>query len=328
MNQFIVNTQIVTLLNPGIPENKLQTPVLFIIFNRPDFTQAVFNEIRKAKPTQLFVAADGPRETLPDDFEKCRKTREIIRQVDWDCKVSTLFQDENLGCKRGVSSAINWFFSHVEEGIILEDDCVPDQSFFPFCQELLEKYRDDQRVMMISGDNFLSRRRRTEDSYYFSKYYFIWGWASWRRAWKYYDITLKQWPVVRDGHWLLDILNDRDVVNYWTRVFEDTYNGKIDTWDYQWIFSCWIQGGLSITPNTNLVSNIGFGEFAVNTKDKNSILSNIPVSPMLFPLKHPPFIMWDDLADRFSQKVVYPNRSLFGRVWYILAYMLGWIRRT
>jgi len=325
MNPFIVSTQIVTPLNSSISENKLHTPVLFIIFNRPDFTQAVFNEIRKAQPTQLFIAIDGPRKDRPDDVEKCRKVLEITQQVDWDCKISTLIQDKNLGCKIGESTAMDWFFSHVEEGIILEDDTVPDQSFFMFCQELLEKYRDDQRVMMISADNFQFGRRRTEDSYYFSKYFFTWGWATWRRAWKCYDIKMKQWPVIRDGHFLMDILNDWFAVKYWSWILEETYNDKIDTWDYQWILSCWIHGGLSITPNTNLVSNIGFGEFAVHTTDKNSIFSNIPISPMRFPLNHPPFMIRDDLADRFSQKTFYSIESL---VIYILVNMLRRIRKN
>jgi hypothetical protein len=319
MNTSIENTQIVSPLNPGIHEKKLYAPVLFIIFNRPEFTQAVFNEIRKAQPAQLFVAADGPRNGRPDDIENCKKTREIIRLVDWDCKVFTLFQYENLGCKHGVSLAIDWFFSHVEEGIILEDDCVPGENFFLFCQELLERYRDDQRIMMISGDNFQFGKRRTEDSYYFSKYCFTWGWATWRRAWNCYDITMKQWPVVRDGHWLMDIFNDWFAVQYWRRILEDTYNDKIDTWDYQWFLSCWIQGGQSVIPNTNLVSNIGFGEFAVHTTDKNSIFSNIPVSPLRFPLNHPPFMIRDDSADRWSQKTVYSTLSL---VMYILRNML------
>jgi len=156
----------------------LKAPVLLLIFNRPDTTQLVFNKIRKARPAELYIAADGPRKNQPDDPENCRKAREILRQVDWDCKISTLFREENLGCKIGVSSAIDWFFSEVEEGIILEDDCVPDQSFFQFCQELLARYRDDKRVMMISGDNFQFGRRRTDYSYYFSQYVHIWGWLA------------------------------------------------------------------------------------------------------------------------------------------------------
>jgi hypothetical protein len=321
------DTQVIPPSNPGRQGEKLHTPVLFITFNRPDFTQKVFNEIRKAQPTQLFIAVDGPREDRPDDIERCRKVLEITRKVDWDCKVSTLVQEKNLGCKIGESTAIDWFFSQVEEGIILEDDTVPDQSFFLFCQELLEKYRHDQRIMMISGDNFQFGRRRTEDSYYFSKYFITWGWASWRRAWNCYDITMEKWPLVRDGHWLNDILNDFFAVKYWERIFEDTYNGTIDTWDYQWILSCWIHGGLSITPNTNLISNIGYNKFATHTTNKNDPRSDLPVYQMMFPLKHPGFIIHDELSDRASQKIAYPDASLFGKERYILLCILGRIRK-
>jgi hypothetical protein len=296
-----------------MPEQKLQTPVLLLIFNRPDTMQLVFDEIRKAKPAQLFVAADGPRKDRSDDRENCRKAREIIQQVDWDCKVSTLFRDENLGCKRGVSSAIDWFFSHVEEGIILEDDCVPDQSFFPFCQELLERYRDDERVVVISGDNFQCGRPRTEYSYYFSRYLHIWGWASWRRAWNNYDVSMKLWPLIRDGDWLMDILDDRNAVNYWTHCFEDTHAGKIDTWDYEWVFACWIRNELVISPSVNLVSNIGFDQFATHTKTKNK-QSDVPVHQIGFPLKHPPFIIRDNSADKYSQKHFFSQGSLVDRI--------------
>jgi len=200
----------------------LKVPVLFLIFNRSDTTQLVFNEIRKAQPAQLFIAADGPRKDRPEDIENCRKVREIIRQVDWDCSVSTLFRDENLGCKRGVSSAIDWFFSHVDEGIILEDDCVPDPSFFPFCQELLERYRDDERIMVISGDNLQFGRRKSQYSYYFSRCFHLWGWATWKRAWDNYDIKMELWPKIKETGRLKDILHDPNAEKYWEIIFNDS----------------------------------------------------------------------------------------------------------
>ena len=285
------------------------TPVLFLIFNRPDTTQQVFDEIRKAQPAQLFVAADGPRKDRPTDYEQCKKTREIIHQVDWDCKVFTRFQDENLGCKIGVSSAIDWFFSNVEEGIILEDDCVPDQSFFPFCQELLEKYRDDERIMMISGDNFQFGKRRTNCSYYFSKYFHIWGWATWRRAWKHYDIDMKSWPEIKDGGWLKDILRDKNAEKFWEKIFENMYRGKINTWDYQWVFSCWIQNGLAILPNDNLVTNIGFDGDATHTKGKN-MQADIPVHSLEFPIKNPEFVIIDADADTRTQILLMQKKNI------------------
>jgi hypothetical protein len=285
--------------------DSLSTPVLFLIFNRPDTTQQVFNEIRKTQPAQLFVAADGPSKA---DYELCKKTRDIIQQVDWDCKVSTLFRDKNLGCKYAVSSAIDWFFSNVDEGIILEDDCVPDQSFFPFCQELLEKYRDDKRIMMISGANFQFDRKKTENSYYFSRYFHIWGWATWKRAWKLYDRDLKAWPEIREKGYLNNILSQKRLVRYWETIFNAVSNGSINTWDYQWVFSCWIQGGLSIIPNINMISNIGFDQRSTHTKGKD-IRANMQTEKIVFPLRHPKYIIRNVEADRFTERIEY---SRFG----------------
>lgn len=283
-------------------DKELSTPVLFLIFNRPDTTQQVFNEIRKAKPKELFVAADGPREGNPTDERLCLEARNIIRQVDWECNVHTLFREKNHGCKVAISSAIDWFFSEVEEGIILEDDCVPDQSFFPFCQELLEYYRDDERIMMITGDNFQFGKKRTEYSYYFSRYFHIWGWATWRRAWRYYDRDMKIWPEIQRGNWLFDILKDKKVVKYWENIFNETYHGRINTWDYQWVFSCWIQNGLSIIPNNNLVMNIGFGDRSTHTKE-DSRFSKMIIQEICFPIVHPPFIIRDDFSDTQTESI-------------------------
>jgi hypothetical protein len=235
----------------------LNTPVLFLIFNRPDTTQQVFNEIRKAQPSQLFVAADGPRKERSNESILCEKTREIINQVDWDCKVFTRFQDENLGCKHAVSSAIDWFFSNVDEGIILEDDCVPDTSFFPFCQQLLQKYRDDQRVMMISGMNYLYNNIEMDESYFFSRYYPIWGWATWRRAWSLYDLSMSDWPNCNSQNFLKNIYCHTKIASLLHNMFQKAYFNKIDTWDIQWVFACVINSGLAICPKYNLISNIG-----------------------------------------------------------------------
>lgn len=294
-------------------KRSLTTPVLFLIFNRPDTTQQVFNEIRKAQPKQLFVAADGPREDRPDDIENCKKVREIIQQIDWDCNVSTLLREGNLGCKKAISSAIDWFFSQVDEGIILEDDCVPDQSFFPFCQELLERYRNDERIMVISGNNFLFGEKNIEDSYFFSRYPLIWGWATWRRAWNNYDVDMKLWPKFKQNNRIKDILQDTIQEKYWADIFDITYSGNIDTWDYQWTFCCWIQNGLSVIPQVNLVKNIGFDENASHTK-KISKRANIPFHAIQRPLKYPHFIVRDADADRILQKYVFQNPSLFSKI--------------
>ena len=281
-------------------EWSLSTPVAFLIFKRPDTTEKVFREIRRARPQKLLVVADGPRADRPGEDEKCAEARAVVEQVDWDCEVLTNYSDTNLGCKRRVSSGLDWVFEEVEEAIILEDDCVPHPSFFRYCEELLEKYRDDTRVMSISGDNFQFGRTLTDDSYYFSRYVHVWGWATWRRAWKLNDVQMRLWPKVRDEGWLGDILRDTGAVKYWTGIFQSFYEGRIDTWDYAWLFSCWLQSGLCILPNVNLVSNVGFGSEGTHTLDEDP-LSDLPANEMPFPLRHPAFMVRDTVADDFTQ---------------------------
>jgi len=288
---------------------QLKTPVVFIIFNRPDTTSRVFAEIAKARPPKLLVIADGPRANHPDDAEKCAAVRAIVDNVDWDCEVLTNYSNVNLGCKRRVSSGLDWVFDIVEEAIILEDDCLPHPTFFQFCEELLEKYRDDERIAMISGNNFLVGKKRTEYSYYFSRYTHIWGWASWRRAWDNYDVDMKLWPEIRDGGWLDDLLDNKKGVWYWNYIFQNVYKGKIDSWDYQWTFSCWIQSAMTIIPTVNLVSNIGFGSGAVHTKEENKF-SNMLNKPITFPISHPPYILRDSVADYITEKTIFSGKPL------------------
>lgn len=287
---------------------KLTTPVAFLIFNRPDTTEQVFEEIRRVKPPKLLVVADGPRQDRTSEVEKCAAARAVIDRVDWPCEVLTNYSDVNLGCRRRVSSGLNWVFDTVEEAIILEDDCLPHSTFFRFCEELLEKYRDDERIALIAGTNYQFGRKRTNFSYYFSRYNHIWGWASWRRAWKDYDVEMNSWPEVRDGEWLYDLLGE-DVARYWMANFERAYTGKIDTWDYQWTFACWIHNGLSILPNVNLVSNIGFGEEATHTKNSESKVANLPMEEMGFPLIHPNFVIRDARADDFTHNLVFKQST-------------------
>ena len=291
---------------------QLTTPVALLIFNRPDTTARVFEAIRQAKPPKLLVVADGPRADKPDDIEKCKAARAIVEGVDWDCEVLKNYSDLNLGCGKRPATGITWVFEQVEETIILEDDCLPHPSFFRFCQDLLDYYRNDQRIMAISGDNFQFGRKRTEYSYYFSRYNHIWGWASWRRAWKYFDYDLKLWPKIRKENWITSILENRKVVKYWTKNFQRTYEGDTTVWDYRWTFACWIQNGLTILPNVNLVSNIGFGEDATHTIASKSRVANLPVKEMNFPLKHPPFLLRHVEADDFTDRNLFDS-SLFSR---------------
>lgn len=190
-------------MSTSIPQEPLHTPVLLIIFNRAHTTQQVFDRIRQVKPKKLYVAADGPRPHVGTDAERCAETRRIVEQVDWDCEVKTLFQEQNLGCGVAPSRSISWLFEHEEYGIILEDDCIPSRSFFWFCQELLEKYKYDTRVMHISGNNYLDGWRRDSDySYYFSDKVNSWGWATWRRAWQLYDFHLGSYPELKQKGYL------------------------------------------------------------------------------------------------------------------------------
>jgi len=286
-------------------ESHLTTPVAFFIFNRPHLTQKVFEAIRDAKPAMLLVVADGSRSDRAGEAELCAQTRAIIKQVDWHCEVLTNFSEVNLGCKRRVSSGLDWVFDTVEEAIILEDDCLPHATFFPFCEELLEHYRYDSRIMAISGDNFQFGRRRTADSYYFSRYNHCWGWASWRRAWRYYDVEMSLWSTVKQGNWLQDMLQDDRAIQYWTELFEAVSSDRLDTWDYQWTFACWIQSGLTVLPNVNLVSNIGFHLESTHAKDASSRFASIATKALQCPLKHPLFVVRDALADGLTQQNVF-----------------------
>lgn len=294
----------------------LQVPVAFIIFNRPETTARVFAEIARARPAKLIVVADGPRADVPGEAELCARTREVIKAVDWECEVITDFSDRNLGCRTRVSSGLDFVFDQVEEAIILEDDCLPHPSFFSFCESLLDKYRDNEEVMAISGDNFHAGRRYTPFSYFFSRFVHIWGWASWRRAWKHYDVEMKQWQTLRNTDWLNGMFEREQDVAYWREIFDKVANHQINTWDLQWLFSCWTKGGLSITPETNLVSNIGFGESATHTAAINHDMADLPVSGIGFPLKHPPSVERSHEADEFEIRHLFSadDRRLYARI--------------
>ncbi len=279
----------------------LKTPVLLIIFNRPDTTQAVFEAIRKAKPSRLYVSADGPRPGVAADQAKCAEARKIIEAVDWPCEVKRLFHDQNLNCGKAPSTAMSWFFSHEEEGIILEDDCVPSQSFFRYCQELLERYRDDNRIMHIGGNNFQGGWQNDPDySYYFSRSGHVWGWATWQRAWQMFDINIPLYErIKKNGSFDNFFLNPLERL-YRIRKFEKTVQkrGNLDWWDYQWDFARFVNSGLAIVPNTNLVKNLGFGADATHTVNGTDGMTTMEAREMEFPLRHPPFVIRDTISDK------------------------------
>ncbi len=269
-----------------------QTPILFLIFNRPEPTIQVFSVIKKIKPKYLFIAADGPRRNKEGEQDLCDKSRSIIKQIDWDCEVKTLFREENLGCGKAVSESITWFFEHVEHGIILEDDTLPDITFFTFCEELLEKYKNDNRVGQIAGNNFgILNPELAQYSYLFTKYVSIWGWATWKRAWNYYDFDISLYSSDLDS--IKDMMKNEFTDNelkHRLNILEIMSKKGMDTWDYQWMFCNLVQNMMTIIPTTNLITNIGFGEDATHTTKKDSKISNLSIKSMKFPLKHPDFI--------------------------------------
>lgn len=235
----------------------MDTPILFLVFNRPSLTKRVFDEINKAKPTKLFVAIDGPRQGNQFDKENIKQVIEIVTNLNWECKLELFEREKNLGCGLAISSAIDWFFSKVDEGIILEDDCVPSQDFFFFCESMLAKYRNDSRIMAINGSNPLGQIQ-LDCTYFYSKYNFVWGWATWKRAWDLYEYDLKKESNFQRRRNLLKSFKfDLVSVRSWYKHLDLVKNEKISTWDYQWMYTCWKYNGLVITPNSNLVCNIG-----------------------------------------------------------------------
>ena len=277
---------------------KVKSPVVILLFNRVENTKKLFNIIKKVKPEKLFLIADGPRKENKEDTIKCEETRKIFDNIDWNCKVYKKFSDKNLGCAKNGYTGFSWVFENVEEAIFLEDDCIPDISFFKFCDELLEKYRNDSRIMLISGTNQLGNWKKTDYSYHFSRFGGIWGWASWRRAWKYYDFDMRLW---NDKEVRKNLRKQLNFFQYISRrdIYNQIYNktAKFSSWAYQWGFARIVQSGLAISPCVNLITNIGSGNDATNNKKKSSV-SNLKSFEMKFPLKHPQFVLPDVEYDK------------------------------
>lgn len=294
-----------------------QTPVLLLIRNRPQLTSRVLEGIRRVRPVQLLVAADGP-----EDEQLCQETRRIVlKSIDWPCSISMRFSAIRLGCKKAVSEALNWAFELHEELIVLEDDCVPNLSFFLFCEQMLARYRTSPDVMQICGSN-LTGFIPGESSYYFSRFGPIWGWASWRRAWQTYDVNMACWPHVREKAQLGGGCPEPFEAQWRRRVFDEVYTGLVDTWDYQWAFAKMIRKGLSIVPARNLISNIGFGVDATHTTDTRDPRSELPTNELSWPLVHPSSVDSSLQADRmYLQSVVgLPSMSLS------IAALRQWVR--
>jgi tetratricopeptide (TPR) repeat protein len=286
---------------------ELRTPVVLIIFKRPEATTRVFEVIRQVQPSKLLVIADGPRLDCPEELEKCVAARKIVEQVDWNCEVLTNYSDINLGCKTRVASGLNWVFEQVEEAIILEDDCIPDPTFFYFCEELLERYRNDERVMQITGEN-THGYQSTHSSYYFSQYSFYWGWATWRRAWRLFDKQMEAWQKTRKSQWLENLLGNQERAKYWTEIFDLTYNG-FNSWGWAWTFTCFMNQGFCIVPNQNLISNVGFGKDAAHTTWEVDEIADLLTQSMVFPLKHPHEVQVNIRAEEVIDKMRFTGRK-------------------
>lgn len=300
----------------------MKTPVLLIIFNRFDTTFQVLDSLRAARVPRLYIYSDGPRADKPGEADLLMQVQQqVLNAVDWECSVTTFFQKENIGPRIALGNAISTFFEHEEEGIILEHDCVPNASFYTFCESLLEHYRDDERIMHISGDNFQFGRWRGEGSYYFSRITHIWGFATWRRAWKHYDVTMKGYPEFLRQQQLEKMFPHTRERRLWKDILDRIYSGDLQSWDYQWTFAVWQANGLAVLPNVNLVANVGFDASALNTTNPNHRLARMQTGA-LGALVHPKIVEPNLKADTWSMlHVFYPTYVRYG--WQVLKKIFG-----
>jgi hypothetical protein len=290
----------------------LNTPVAIFIFNRPETTRRLMAAVAKVQPSTLLVVADGPRKDHIEDREQCRLAREATECVDWRCDRRIHFSPTNIGNARRVVTGLDWVFSQCSEAIILEDDCLPHPTFFPFCEHLLERFREDERIAMISGNNF-EPPGLSYYSYSFTRYIGIWGWATWARSWRHLDFELQQWRELRQTGWLEDVLGDRKAAAYWSYILDLAAAGRYPSWDYQWMFSCWVQNGFNIIPKRNLVSNIGYGKKATNTTRSEPLCDSLPTYEMQLPLRHPNLIVRNRKADEYLSRHIFRcYRWLYG----------------
>lgn len=234
----------------------MKTPILFIVFNRPKLTKKVFDRIRSQEPERLYIVADGPRSLNETDKQSCDEVREIFQSIDWPCEVFKLFRDKNLGCRNSVSGGISWFFENEERGIIIEDDIVPSDDFFSFCEAMLERYQHDERVMMITGTNYLPNPKNSRP-YLFSEHFTIWGWATWRRAWNLYDVNMTGWESTKVRNNLRYKFNNSYIWRHFKNTFDSLKGPYSNTWDIQWVYTCLTNSGLCVVPRVNFVTNIG-----------------------------------------------------------------------
>lgn len=294
--------------------------MLLLIFNRPHETRQVFSVLREIRPRELFVFADGQRQEVSEDAESCAAARNIFENIDWPCTLTTSFLEHNAGLKAAVAQGITWFFQNVDEGIVLEDDCVPSLTFFPFCEELLQRYRNEERVMAICGTRVHPGPPFGSASYFFSHFPGIWGWASWRRAWQHFDPAMEGFPNFIKGRFLRKWLRRRSAWVFWERNLDVACRGG-NTWSFAWTYNVLAQRGLGIYPNVNLVKNIGFGDSSSHSYDADGILANIPAEELL-DLQHPDKVEPNRKADlvlsELHTREFFPNDIGLRRLWTIV----------
>ncbi|HWE82428.1 MAG TPA: hypothetical protein VG265_12325 [Gaiellaceae bacterium] len=289
-------------VRPARESRAVRAPVALFVHARPEHTRRLVELVRAANPAQVLVVADGPRNDA--EAARCAETRKAIADADWGCELRMEVSDENLGLKRRVESGLDWVFDQVDEAIVLEDDCHPHPTFFAFCDELLDRYRDDPRVLTVSGSNFGQGTDAGDGSYFFSRYPLIWGWATWARAWRHYSPELAEWPELESSGWLEELFHDPQAVQYW-RYTLGQRRQLADTWDSGWLLGSWLAGGLTAVSKENLVSNVGFGAEATNTKDIHPLFANLPTTPAELPVRHPSSVERDAEADAFLEDILF-----------------------
>lgn len=307
-------------------EKACETPILFLVFNRPKETQQVLERLRAVAPANIYIAADGPRDSHQADQTQCRAVRDVIEQtIDWPCRINKRYNKQNLGVVKGVTSAIDWFFEQEEAGIILEDDCLPNLSFFPYCTQLLNHYKDDREVMHISGSNFIDAHLFTDASLYFSRFGSCWGWATWRRAWKRYDLNLIERLSEADYLQCLNKVSSNDYYyQYFKQLFDYHRSGEDNIWDWRWTFCIWYYDGLVVNPAANLIRNIGYGQDATTSKGNDAVrnqLSDLD-DHELSQLQYPQQKTIDDNIEYAIQSIYHPPPNLSQQIGYFAKRLL------
>ena len=282
-----------------------QIPISFHIFNRPELTRKVFEVIKKIKPSKIFITADGPRKNIEGEEDKCMEVKLILNEIDWECDIFKNFSEDNKGSYKSTSEGITWVFKHVDSAIILEDDCIPHISFFRYCQDLLNYYKDDKRIAAISGNNFQPVESTTQYSYDFSRYALIWGWATWKESWNKIDFNMQDWPKFKKMKGLDSVFYRKHEREHWYKFYQDMYEGKSKPhWDFQFLLSCFMNNAMTILPNKNLVTNVGFGVEASNNKLQTKF-NSFKLNEIKFPLDHPSIMCRNVVADDYIEKLMF-----------------------